>query len=113
MMAVKENKKSNTFDQILTFHNNEDAVDFFDDGDIFEYLDNNEQHFDIEFEDYKDISSALIEKLKCNCHDKVGLMLFNNRQLQHWEKFNNHSRSKKLALMKNLVNQELAILWVI
>ena len=44
-----------------TFDNNEDVVDFVDDENIFDCLDNDEQFFEnIDFED-SDISSVLIK----------------------------------------------------
>ena len=36
----------------------------------------------IDFEDDRDISSILIEKLKSNCDDNDGLMLFNKETVE-------------------------------
>ena len=74
----QENEENQTFEPIKTFDNIEDVVDFFNDGNIFDCLDNDEQFFqNIDFEDDGDISSDLIEKLKSNSIDNNGLMLFN------------------------------------
>ena len=74
----QENEENPIFEPIQTFDNNEDVVDFVDDGNIFVCLDYNEQVFEnIDFEDNSDISSVLIEKLKSNRDDNNGLMLFN------------------------------------
>ena len=84
-------------------------MDFVDNGDIFDYLDNNEQNFrNIDFEDNSDISSVLIEKLKCNSDNNVGLMLFNKRQLKYLENYLNNLRNEKLILMKYPVNQVIS-----
>ena len=71
-------KKNPIFEPIETFGNNEDVVDFVGNGNIFDCLDNDEQFFEnIDFEENSNISSVPIEKLKSNCDDSKGLMLFN------------------------------------
>ena len=73
-----ENEKNPIFEPIETFGNNEDVVDFVGNGNIFDCLDNDEQFFEnIDFEENSNISSVPIEKLKSNCDDSKGLMLFN------------------------------------
>ena len=53
-------------------------MDFVKKRNKFDCLDNNKQFFEnIDFEDNSNISSVLIEKLKSNCGDNNGLMLFN------------------------------------
>ena len=72
------NEENQIFEPIQTFDNNEDVVEFVDDRIIFDCLDNDEQLFEnIDFKDDSDISSVLIEKLKCYCDDNNGFMLFN------------------------------------
>ena len=53
-------------------------MEFVNDGNIFDCLVNDEHFFEnIDFEDDRDVSSALIEKLKSYYNDNNGLMLFN------------------------------------
>ena len=74
----KENVGNQIFKPMQTSDNNEDVVDFVGDGNIFDSLDNIELFFqNIDFENDRDISTVLIEKLKSNWDDKNGLMLFN------------------------------------
>ena len=74
----QENKENPIFEPIQTFDNNKDVVDFVDDGNRFDCLDNDEQFFEsIDFEDNSNISSVVIEKLKSNCDDNNQSMLFN------------------------------------
>ena len=72
-------KKNVIFEPIQTFDKN--------DGNIFDCLDNDEQFFEnIDFEDNTDISSVFIEKLKSNCDDNNGLMLFNEGTVEVLQK---------------------------
>ena len=79
----EESEEHKIFEPIQTFDNNEDVVGFVDDGNIFVCLDNNQQFFEIiVFEDDGNISSVLIEKLKSNCDNNDGLMLFNEETVE-------------------------------
>ena len=72
-------KKNVIFEPIQTLDKN--------DGNIFNCLDNDEQFFEnINFEDNTDISSVFIEKLKSNCDDNNGLMLFNEGTVEVLQK---------------------------
>ena len=77
----QENEEDQIFKPMQKFDNNEDVVDFVDDGDIFDCLDNDEQFFEnIDLEDDSNLSSVLIEKLKSNCDYNDGLMLLNEEK---------------------------------
>ena len=79
----KENQENQIFEPMQTFDNNEDVVDFVDDGNIFDCFDNDEQFFqNIDFEDDSDMSSVLIGNLKSNYDDNDGLVLFNVKTVE-------------------------------
>ena len=95
--TVNKIKKTKFLGQ-YKFYNNEDVVDFGDDGNIFSCLDNDEQSFkNIDFEDDRNVSSVLIEKLKFNCDDNDGLILFNEETVEIlrklYESFEKHEVS--------------------
>ena len=71
----QENEENQIFEPIQTFDNNENAMEI--------TLDNNEKCFEnIDFQNGSNISSVLIEKLKSNCDDNNGLMLFNEETVE-------------------------------
>ena len=96
---TQENEENQIFEPIQTFANNEDVVDFVDDGNIFDCLDIDEQFFDnIGFEDDSDISSVLVEKLKSNCNDNDELMLFNERTVEVSQKLYESFEKQEVSL---------------
>lgn len=95
---TQDNEENHIFEPIQTFDNNEDVLNFADDGNIFDCLDNNEQFFEnIDFEDGSNISSVIIEKLKSNFDDNNGLVLLINCMT--------HLRNKNLVLMNYVIIQ--------
>ena len=96
---TQENEENQIFEPIQTFANNEDVVDFVDDGNIFDCLDIDEQFFDnIGFEDDSDISSVLMAKLKSNCNDNDELMLFNERTVEVSQKLYESFEKQEVSL---------------
>ena len=74
----QEYEENQIFEPVQTFIDNEDVVDFVDDGNIFDCLDDDEPMLeDIDYDNDNDLSSILLQKLKTNCDDNDGLMLFN------------------------------------
>ena len=97
-----ENEENQIFEPMQTFDNNKDVVDFVEVGNIFDYLDNDEHFFEIiDFEEHSNISSVLIEKVKSNCDDNDGLMLFNEGIVEVLRNCMNYLKNKKLVLMKH------------
>ena len=74
-------------------------MDFADDGNIFDCLDNEEQFFEnTDFEDDSNISSILIEKLKSNCGDNDGLILFNEETVEILRKLYESLEKQKVSI---------------
>ena len=96
----KENEGNPISESIQISDNNEDVVDFVDDGIIFDYiLDNDELFFpSIDFENDSNISSVLIEKLKSNWDDNNRLMLFNQETAEVLEKLYESFEKQEFSL---------------
>ena len=75
-------------------------MDFVDDGNIFDYiLDNDELFFpSIDFENDSNISCVLIEKLKSNWDDNNKLMLFNQETAEVLEKLYESFEKQEFSL---------------
>ena len=95
----KKNQENQIFETMETFDNNEDVVDFVDDGNIFDYFDNDEKFFqNIDFEDDSDISSVLIGNLKSNYDDNDGLVLFNVKTVEVLRKLYESFEKQEVSL---------------
>ena len=96
----KENEGNQISEPIQISDNNEDVVDFVDDGNIFDYiLDNDELFFpSIDFENDSNISCVLIEKLKSNWDDNNRMMLFNQETAEVLEKLYESFEKQEFSL---------------
>ena len=95
----QENEENQIFEPIQTFKNNEDAVDFVDNGSIFDCLDNDGKLFEnIDSKDDSDILSVLTEKLKTNGDFNNGLMLFNEDTVEVLRKLHVSFEKQEVSL---------------
>ena len=83
LLTGKDHSQTSDEDQVSfepeqTFDDHNELDNFFHDGNIFDNLELDEELSEnIELNEETDISTILIEKLKANCDDNDGLMLFN------------------------------------
>ena len=98
----QENEENQIFEPLQTFNENEDVADFMDDGNIFDCLDNDDEQFfennDFENDSDKSSASILIEKLKSNCDDNNGLMLFNEETVELLSKLYESLEKQEVSL---------------